>query len=91
MKPLSKLSKTLGGRFNQKRFIQGSEPLNSMQKDKFPHNIVLIKQFFEIFCNELKRISLDSVSGAKVKWNLCTPHKSNIIKSIEKKDQRLIQ
>ena len=70
MKTLRKLGKTLGGRFNQKGFIQGSEPLNRMQKDKLPGNIVLIKQFFEIFCKELKRISLDSVPGAKVKWNI---------------------
>ena len=71
--------------------MQTSEPLNSMQKVKFPGNFVLTEQFFETFWDELKGISIDSVSGAKVKWDLCTSQKKVIIKSIEKKDKRFIQ
>ena len=46
-----------------------------MKNDKPQDNIVLKEQLFETFWDKLKGISIDSVSGATVKGNLCTSQK----------------
>ena len=61
--------------------------LRSMQNDKSLGNDGLIKEFYEIFWDELKEIFVNSVREAKEIEHLSTSQRQAIIKIIEKKDK----
>ena len=67
--------------------------LKSMQNDKSPGNDRLIKEFYETFWNELKKIFINSVSETKEKGHSSASQRQAIIRLIEKKDKdkRFIQ
>ena len=67
------------------------DSLKSMQNDKSPGNDGLIREFYQAFWNELKKVFIDFVSETKEKGDLGTSQRHHQFNREKDKDKRFKQ